>query len=87
MKTLLVSLFSVLALVLSSASGFAADKKKNVQYRKTQSVEFESSDVDGKIHSPDGAYVNPKKSVKFMPLYKLDQQFDKEIKDSVEYLK
>lgn len=87
MKTLLISLMSVLALVLSSASSFAAEKKKNVQYRKTQAVEFDASDVDGKIHSPDGAYVNPKKSVKFMPLYKLDQQFDKEIKDSVEYLK
>ena len=70
-----------------TTSALAAEKKKTTVFRKTQSVEFESSDVDGKIHSPDGAYVNPKKSVKFMPLYKIDQQFDREIKDSVEYLK
>ncbi len=87
MKTLLISLISFVAIVASSSSGWALEKKKNVQFRKTQSVEFESSDVDGKIHSPDGAYVNPKKSMKFMPLYKIDQQFDREIKDSVEYLK
>lgn len=87
MKTLLISLFSVIAIVAAGSIGFAAEKKKNVQYRKTQSVDFDASDVDGKIHSPDGAYVNPKKSMKFMPLYKIDQQFDREIKDSVEYLK
>ncbi|MEK6554543.1 MAG: hypothetical protein AABZ31_04835 [Bdellovibrionota bacterium] len=84
MKLLIFVLLSVFVM----RSAFAAEPaKKNVQYRKTQEVSFEASDVEGAIRTPDGAYVNPKKSVKFMPLYKIDQQFDRDIKDSVEYLK
>ena len=83
MKTLM--LFLVFSLTTQVA--LAKESKKNTQYRKTQEVTFEASEVDGAVRTPDGAYVNPKKSVKFMPLYKIEQQFDREIKDSVEYLK
>lgn len=83
MRLLIFFLFSVFLF----RSVVWAEPKKNVQYRKTQEVSFEASEVDGNIRTPDGAYVNPKKSVKFMPLYKIEQQFDREIKDSVEYLK
>jgi hypothetical protein len=82
MKTLVVIL--ILAV---SVKAHAEEKKKNVQYRKTQEVSFDAADIDGQVRSPDGAYVNPKKGAKFMPLYKVDQQFDQSIKDSVEYLK
>jgi hypothetical protein len=86
MKTLILkSVILIAAIFLSTETH--AEKKKNVQYRKTQEVSFDGSDIDGAIRSPDGAYVNPKKGVKFMPLYKVDQHFDREIKDSVEYLK
>lgn len=85
MRYFLILTISVLALSAHSESKEPA--KKNVQYRKTQEVSFDASEVDGAVRTPDGAYVNPKKSVKFMPLYKVDQHFDKEIKDSVEYLK
>jgi ethanolamine utilization protein EutP (predicted NTPase) len=80
-----------LSLIVATLIGFTlsayAEKKKNVQYRKTQEVSFDAADIDGAIRSPDGAYVNPKKGVKFMPLYKVDKAFDREIRDSVEYLK
>ena len=62
-------------------------KKKNVTYRKTQEVSFDGSDVEGTMRSPDGAYFLQKQGVKFMPLYKVNKQFDKHIKESVEYLR
>jgi hypothetical protein len=54
---------------------------------RTQEVNFDGSEVDGKIRTPDGAYLNPQKGVRFMPLYKVDHQFDREIKSSVEFLR
>lgn len=62
-------------------------KEKKVNYRKTQEVNFEGSDVEGQVRSPDGAYLLQKQGVKFMPLYKVHKSFDTNIKDSVEYLR
>lgn len=61
------------------------DKKKS--YKKTQEVNFEGSDVDGVVRSPDGAYLSQKKGMKFLPLYNVKSTFDKEIKSSVEYVR
>lgn len=60
---------------------------KKVQYRKTQEVNFDGSDVDGQVRNPDGAYLVQKRSIDFMPLYKVKKNFDDSLKDSVEYLK
>lgn len=64
----------------------AAEKKKKVEYRKTQEVNFDGADIDGQVRSPDGAYLLQKRGVQFMPLYKVDNQFEKNILESVEYL-
>lgn len=63
----------------------AADKK--VSYRKTQEVNFEDTDINGKVNSPDGAYMLQKRGVQFIPLYKVNNQFEKNILESVEYLR
>jgi hypothetical protein len=60
---------------------------KKVTYRKTQEVSFDGSDIDGQVRSPDGAYLLQKRGVKFMPLYKVNNQFEKNILESVEYLR
>jgi hypothetical protein len=77
--------FFILLVSLWPLQTFSAEKKK--VFKKTQEVSFDSQDVDGLARSPDGAYVNPKKGVKFMPLYKVDKMFDRDIKNSVEYLR
>ncbi len=79
----------VLALLMcvSFEAGAEGAKKKKVTYRKTQEVSFDGSDVDGVVRSPDGAYLLQKQGVKFMPLYKVNNQFDKNIKESIEYLR
>lgn len=60
---------------------------KKVQYRKTQDVKFDGTDVDGHARSPDGAYVAQKRGIDFVPLYKVRKNFDENIKTSVEYVK
>lgn len=84
MKSVAILLLSV----LFSVATFAEEAKpKKVTYRKTQEVSFDGADVEGTLRSPDGAYLLQKQGVKFMPLYKVNKQFDKHIKESVEYLR
>lgn len=54
---------------------------------RVQKINFEASDVDGKVRQPDGSYIVQKRGVEFIPLYKLKESFDEQIQDSVEYIK
>lgn len=60
---------------------------KKVEYRKTQDVNFDAIDVDGKARTPDGAYLVQKRGIDFVPIYKVRKNFDDNIKESVDYLK
>lgn len=74
-------------LIFIAYSNVYSAEPKNKVYKKTQKVDFESTDVDGLVRSPDGAYLNPKKGIKFLPLYRVEKNLDREIKKSVEYLR
>lgn len=84
------TLIRLLILLAFASPVFAADKadgkKKSVQYRKTQEHNFDETDIDGQVRSPDGAYLLQKRGVQFLPLYKVNNQFEKNILESVEYL-
>ena len=73
--------------LVAFATAVSADDKKKVNYRKTQQVNFEDQDIDGKVNSPDGAYLLQKRGVQFFPLYKVNNEFEKKILESVEYLR
>ena len=79
--------------ILAFSSGLAyadakkSDSKKKVTMRKTQEVNFDETDIDGQVRSPDGAYLLQKRGVQFLPLYKVNNQFEKNILESVEYLR
>jgi len=79
-----LQILTALAVLFSGVVG--AEGKKKVQFRKTQEVNFEDTDIDGKVNSPDGAYLAPKRGVKFLPLYKVNDKFEKNILNSVDYL-
>jgi len=74
----------ILGLVLSSGA-FAKDKV--VTNRETQKVDFEGDTVEGVARHPDGAYLVQKRSVDFLPLYKVRERFDENIRSSIDYLK
>jgi hypothetical protein len=71
------------AIVLFTSSTVFAQNKK---YRKTQDVNFEATDIDGKVTNPDGAYLVQKRGVDFLPLYKVRQNFDESIKESLNFV-
>lgn len=74
----------ILLLVMTTTSTVFA---KNTKFKKTQEVNFDGVDIDGTRRSPDGAYLLQKRGVKFMPLYRVNLQLEKNISDSVEYLR
>lgn len=79
----------VLLSLVSKADGdeSKAASKKKVTYRKTQEVNFDETGIDGQVRAPDGAYLLQKRGVNFMPLYRVNDQFEKNILESVEYLR
>jgi hypothetical protein len=80
--------FAIFAATLTVLLSFAAvAKEKKVLHRDTQNVDFEGETVDGVARHPDGAYLVQKRSVDFVPLYKVREHFDENIKSSVDYLK
>jgi hypothetical protein len=84
MKTNLILSLVAMVLVLSGTSTVFA---KKVEYRKTQNVNFDQMDVDGKAVTPNGSFVAHKPSLELVPLYKVRKNFDDNIKESVEYVK
>lgn len=79
-------LIMLIALILSVTTNSSVFAKK-VKYRKTQEVNFDGADIDGTRRSPDGAYLHQKRGVKFLPLYRVNLQLEKNITDSVEYMR
>ncbi len=82
-----MKILCALAILLSFSFSSAGEKKKNVVYRKSQDVNFEEASIDGEVSSPDGAFLHQKRGLKFLPLYNVQQTFDEQIKESVEYLR
>jgi tRNA nucleotidyltransferase (CCA-adding enzyme) len=77
---LLVSLVQAVPLTIEG-------REKIVVNRKTQAVDFDESTVEGQARHPDAAYLVQKRSVDFVPLYKVREHFDENIRASVDYLK
>ncbi len=79
-----------LALILIMSfcyAGTLSAGEKIVTTRKTQSIDFEGDTVDGVARRPEGAYLVQKRSVDFVPLYKVRERFDENIRSSIDYLK
>jgi hypothetical protein len=76
-------------LFLSAALIFAlcakADPSKG-HFKKTQEVNFEGSEVDGVVRSPDEAYVVQRRGMNFVPLYDVKNHINENIDSSIDYL-
>jgi hypothetical protein len=86
-RALLIFALILGATALADSDSDSDTPKKKVKYNKTQEVNFDETGIDGVVHSPDGAYLLQTRGVKFTPLYKVDQQMEKGILDSINYLK
>ena len=77
---------AIFIFILAVSFGASA-KEKIVTTRDTQKVDFEGDTVEGVARHPDGAYLVQKRSVDFVPLYKVRERFDENIRSSIDYLK
>jgi hypothetical protein len=65
-------------IVLMSLPSLAKDKN----FRKVQEVDFSEMSLKGTIRNPDGLFLLQKKGMKFLPLYDLQKDMDKKIRNS-----
>jgi lipopolysaccharide export system protein LptC len=86
-RVVAIVLLIINLLVVAKTWAAEGKKQKNVVIRKTQSVDFEGDTVDGIARSPDGVYLVQKRSIDFVPLYKVRGKFDENIRSSIEYVK
>ncbi len=85
-KNLVFMLLTLTVLeVFTEGLSIADDAHK--AHKKTQKVDFDSEMIEGQARHPDGSYVVQKRGVDFVPLYKVREGFDENIKASVNYLK
>jgi hypothetical protein len=59
---------------------------KTTKIRTVQEVNFSEMSLKGTIRNPDGAYLVQKKGLKFMPLYEIQKDLDKKIRETSAYL-
>ncbi len=66
---------------------FAA-KKKEIQYRKSQTLDFsESASIDGQVRVPAGELIIDKSKSEFVEKFLIKKDYEKEMKAIIYYLK
>ena len=78
--------FFLIVLTVSSEEA-SAEGKKNKSYRKVQEVNFGELSLKGTVRNPDGAYLVQKRGLRFMPLYEIQKDMDKKIRESSMYIR
>ena len=70
-----------------SAEEKKSSKKKVVKYRKVQKIDFEGQDVSGVARSPMSSYLMQNKTMKFIPLYKVQKKNRESLVKSLQSLR
>ncbi len=76
---------SLLALLITFTFTIAvADDTKSSG--KVQRLDFNDTDINGKVRSPDGSYLVQKRGMEFAPMYKVKKKLNESVKESLEYI-
>lgn len=59
----------------------------NVRYRARTEIDFEDVSVDGELKKPHGAYLLDKRQSSFNPLIRMQEDFNEEMKESVNQIR
>jgi len=65
----------------------AKEKDREVTYRERTEIDFEGVDVQGQLVKPQGRLVLSRRDASFNPLIRLRENFDAEMKDSIDEIK
>ncbi|MEM6928852.1 MAG: hypothetical protein AAF602_18075 [Myxococcota bacterium] len=84
------SFFVCVAFLMVSSTAFAQDSgrsERQVKYKQRTVIDFEGVDVTGTLVRPSGALVLERRKADFNPLIKLRSDFDREMKQSLDFIK
>ncbi len=63
------------------------DTNRQVKYKERTEIDFEGVDVQGELVKPQGQLLLDRRKASFNPLIRLREDFNKEMKDSVDQVK
>ena len=77
------------ALTALSTAAFAQDEDGNrqIKYKERTEIDFEGVDVSGELVKPQGSLLIDRKKAQFNPLIELRENFNQEMKDSINEVK
>lgn len=64
----------------------ATQSAKSKQRQKVQEISFSEMSLNGTIRKADGAYLVQKRGIRFQPLFKIQEDFDRKIRESFLYI-
>ena len=82
----------VIAGLLTAGSAFAqeetdADSGRSIKYKERTEIDFEGVDVTGELVKPQGQLLLDRRKANFNPLIKLRENWNEEMKQSVDEIK
>ena len=91
MKRIAMIVFSLASLGLVTASTAVAqdadDSGRAIKYKERTEIDFEDVDVTGELVKPAGALIINRKKASFPPLIRLREDFNDEMKRSIDKVK
>jgi hypothetical protein len=86
MKFLITVAYLIFCIVGSAEILAATPSAKSKQRQKVQEISFSEMSLNGTIRKADGAYLVQKRGIRFQPLFKIQEDFDRKIRESFLYI-
>ena len=86
-STTAIIAIGALALFSSPALAQDDDSGRSVKYKERTEIDFEGVDVTGELVKPAGSLLLDRRKASFNPLIKLREDFNEEMKTSVDEVK
>ena len=85
MTRMLTALAAMMFLALPALA--QDDTNRQVKYKERTEIDFEGVDVQGELVKPQGQLLLDRRKASFNPLIRLREDFNQEMKDSVDQVK
>ena len=75
------------ATLMFDTPALAQDENRQIKYKERTEIDFEGVDVEGELVKPQGQLLLDRRKANFNPLIRLRQDFNSEMKQSVDEVK
>jgi len=87
LRTLLPLLAATAFVGLSTTAMAQDDSTRSVKYKERTEIDFDGVDVSGELVKPQGSLLMDRKKAQFNPLIELRENFNAEMRESVNEVK